>query len=91
MEKVLLECEKCGGYGVVDQDASWHCGTPRWQCCGCCTEEVTCDQCDGTGEIEVDPYEYFEEAIYDFTTAIEELEPDDKIALLQEIMNTINI
>jgi len=91
MKTVLLECSECSGYGRVDQDKSWCCSKPVSVCCGGCTEEVECIECNGTGEIEVDPYEHFESAIYDFTTAIQELEPDDKVALLNEIIKTINI
>ena len=91
MKKVLLECPECSGYGIVDQDKSWCCSKPTSACCGGCTEEVECIECNGTGEIEVDAYEHFENAICDFTTAIEELEPDEKVALLIEIIKTINI
>jgi len=91
METVLLECPECSGYGIVDQSVAWCCSKPTSECCGGCIEEFECIKCNGTGEIEVDAYEHFEDDIYEFSKAIEELQPDEKVALLNEIIKTINI
>jgi hypothetical protein len=52
METKMKPCPDCeeGTYYV---DTSRQCTKTPWQeCCGGCGYEVTCDRCDGSGEIE---------------------------------------
>jgi hypothetical protein len=51
METKMKDCPDCeeGKYYV---DTSRQCTTWRSECCGGCGYEVTCDRCNGTGEIE---------------------------------------
>ena len=48
--KICLTCE---GEGKLYEDTSRQCTKTPWQeCCGGCGYEVTCETCDGTGEVE---------------------------------------
>jgi hypothetical protein len=51
MEAKMKDCPDCeeGTYYV---DTSRQCTTWRSECCGGCGYEVTCETCNGTGEVE---------------------------------------
>lgn len=54
----IIECPECRGEGEVWEDTSHSCNYQPWQeCCGGCGDYVKCDECDGTGEIEIDEEE----------------------------------
>ncbi len=45
------ECENCDGTGTIEVRAI--CTVyPYSECCGGCTDDVDCPECDGSGEIE---------------------------------------
>ena len=44
-----MECENCNGKGIVDVLS---CSTSAQDCCGGCTKEYDCNECNGTGEID---------------------------------------
>lgn len=52
-EKVkIVECPDCDGDGEFYVDTSSQCTTRMNDCCGGCGYDVTCETCDGTGEVE---------------------------------------
>lgn len=47
-ERIYLECPECNGEGGYDLFIS--CLRPMSECCGGCTKQVKCKECDSTGE-----------------------------------------
>jgi hypothetical protein len=52
-------CPDCGGNGVVYEMIS--CGRSMSDCCGGCTRDVKCENCDGGGVIENEDFFYYEQ------------------------------
>ena len=50
-----MTCKECDGKGVVE--AFIDCGKPASECCGGCTKEIECDNCNGSGETNDDEEE----------------------------------
>lgn len=47
-----MDCPTCFGEGSVEE---LRCRVANWrECCGGCTVDVPCADCDGTGEVEVE-------------------------------------
>lgn len=50
--EIVLECSECSGEGVILSGPS--CWKPASQCCGGCYDEHSCENCSGSGSIEVE-------------------------------------
>ena len=48
----VIECTGCNGDGTYEDGPD--CSRPVSDCCGGCFQTKVCDDCDGSGELEVD-------------------------------------
>jgi hypothetical protein len=55
----FIMCPECSGNGVVYEMIS--CGRSMSDCCGGCTRDVKCENCDGGGVIENEDFFYYEQ------------------------------
>jgi hypothetical protein len=58
MREVEIECEECHGLGHYDAQ---ECYQPASSCCGGCYKTYQCEDCKGTGLIEIEIEEDEEE------------------------------
>lgn len=75
----MKTCEDCNGEGTQDE---FNCSVGSASlCCGGCYKEVTCETCDGSGEVE-----YEEELFEELDAFIEQwnLTKTELIKILQE-------
>lgn len=54
-----IECKECNGNGITPVFGG--CNQLPSNCCGGCEVDAFCEECKGSGIIEIDPYEYVEE------------------------------
>lgn len=54
-----IECNECNGNGRISVYRG--CNQPPSNCCGGCSVDEFCEECKGSGLIEIDPYDYVEE------------------------------
>jgi len=47
------ECPECKGQGTYFEDTSSNCTKYRGDCCGGCGYDVDCENCEATGEIQI--------------------------------------
>lgn len=66
-----IECKECNGNGVVSVFGG--CTQPPSNCCGGCEVDAFCEECKGSGILEIDPYDYVEEHREDLHEDILEL------------------
>jgi DnaJ-class molecular chaperone len=54
-ENQIIECPECEGEGTIYIDTSSSCSVyPIGECCGGCGHDRECEDCGGSGEVEVD-------------------------------------
>lgn len=63
METIKLECPECHGQGLNEFFVG--CSKPASECCGGCTVEYKCEDCDGNGSIEVEAHDDYMERLID--------------------------
>lgn len=81
MEKI--KCRNCEGEGSYE--AFTVCSKPMSNCCGGCTQQVSCEDCDGTGIQEIDLFEEIHSITYN-----EDNTNEDVGKLVRELINEIN-
>lgn len=55
MKQVMTTCPECEGEGKVYIDTSHSCTKMPWsECCGGCGYDVDCEDCSGSGEVELE-------------------------------------
>lgn len=69
--KFETTCENCLGNG--GEEVMILCTKPTSQCCGGCTTPVTCEDCNGIGEVTIDTDEYLEEELVGIYSGIEDI------------------
>ena len=76
-KEVPVICKNCEGEGML----SGSIGNEHWP------EE--CEECKGIGQIQVESYKYFEDAIADFLSKISELDEQEQKDLLMEMIKNL--
>jgi len=84
--KVILtlteECKECSGEGY--NEVGPECNKPASMCCGGCYKRIECDNCGGSGELEVDFTDW------DLAEALELIRDGQPDAGVQHILEIID-